>query len=219
MFCLQMDFQRPAMEQNGSNAKAQKAAAKTSSVVGHLVNRQLARRAPSADRQRSTMKEQFPDWSERLRDDPALRVQHKNFDAHELYGRLQNYVVPSGRDDPHFPSAGDTTTKSAFVPHGGVAPPRSMKPTDANASALKSIFEEREGGGGGGPANDDVERFTMYHTDFRAPDIMSGLSEEERKRLVHYLREVKKAGRPITPNGARPSNGHAKTPNRQTKRV
>ena len=212
-----MDFQRPAMEQNASNAKAQKATT-TSSVVGHLVNGQLARRAPSADRQRSIMKEQYPDWSERMRDDPALRVQHKNFDAYELYGRLQNYVVPSGRDDSHFPAVGDTTTKSTFVPHGSVAPPRSMKPNDANASALKSIFEEREGGEGG-PANADAERFTMYHTDFRAPDLMSGLSAEERKRLLHYLREVKKAAGPISPNGARPSNGHAKTPTRQTKRV
>ena len=103
------------------------------------------------------------------------------------------------------------------MPHGGIAPPRSMKPTDANASALKSIFEGREAGGG--VANADAERFTMYHTDFRAPDMMSGLSTEERKRLLHYLRDVKKAAGPIAPNGARPSNGHVKTPTRQTKRV
>lgn len=211
---VKTDFQRPAMEQSTSNAKAQKAAT-SSSVVGHLVNGHLVRRAPSADRQRSTMREQFPDWSNRLRDDPALRVQHKNFDAYELYGRMQNYVLPTGRDEPHFPAAGDTTTKSTFVSHGGVAPPRSMKPSDANASALKSLFDERDGAG---PAHGDAERFTMYHTDFRAPDIISGLSSEERKRLLQYLREIKTTG-PVAPKDARPSNGHIKTPTRQTKRV
>lgn len=206
-----MDFQRPAMEQSSSNAKAQKAGT-TSSVVGHLVNGQLARRVPSADRQRSIMKEQFPDWSDRLRDDPALRVQHKNFDAYELYGRLQNYVLPTGRDDPYFPAARDTTSKSAFVSHGSVAPRRSMKPTDANASALKSIFEDREAAG---PAHADAERSTMYHTDFKAPDVMNGLSLEERKRLLHYLRDVKQSTSPLAPKEARPSNGHSKLPTKR----